>query len=144
MTPPSSTRASGAPGVPDDFFAVVERGVDMFDSVLPTRMARNGTLLTAEGRLRVVNAQYAADPRPVEPGCDCYTCARFSRAYLRHLFRSEALLAYRLTTLHNLRFCLGLVARIRQAILAGTFAELRSDFLARWRSGEAGKPEEVR
>ena len=129
LLPEGRPRYAMGVGEPDDFFAVVEGGVDMFDSVLPTRMARNGTLLTARGRLRVVNAEHAADPRPIEPGCDCYTCARFSRAYLRHLFKSQCLLAYRLATLHNLRFCLRLVGQIREAILVGTFAELRDEYL---------------
>ena len=132
LLPESQPRYAMGIGEPDDFFAVVERGVDMFDSVLPTRTARNGTLLTAWGRLRVVNAEHAGDSRPIEPGCDCYTCGRFSRAYLRHLFKSQALLAYRLATLHNLRFCLRLVSQIRQAILEGSLAEFRRDFLVGW------------
>jgi queuine tRNA-ribosyltransferase len=135
LLPEGRPRYAMGVGEPDDFFAVVERGIDMFDSVLPTRMARNGTLLTARGRLRVVNAEHRADPRPPEPGCDCYTCQRFSRAYLRHLFKAEALLAYRLATLHNLRFCLRLVGQIREAILTGAFAELRTELNREWVRG---------
>lgn len=117
-------------GEPADFFAIVERGIDMFDSVLPTRMARNGTLMTAHGRLRVINAEFATDPRPIEPDCDCATCASFSRGYIRHLFKSEALLAYRLATVHNLRFCLRLVERIRASIVDGSFTTFRDYFLS--------------
>ena len=135
LLPADRPRYAMGVGDPADFFAVVERGIDMFDSVLPTRMARNGTLLTADGRLRIVNAQFAADARPPEPGCDCYTCQRFSRGYLRHLFKSEALLAYRLATLHNLRFCLRTVDRIRESIRSGAFAACRDEFLARYESG---------
>jgi queuine tRNA-ribosyltransferase len=135
LLPADRPRYAMGVGDPDDFFAIVERGVDMFDCVLPTRMARNGTLLTRDGRLRVVNAEYASDARPIEPGCDCYTCARFSRGYLRHLLKSESLLAYRLATLHNVRFCLRLVEEIRAAIIGGQFAEMRDEFMARWKSG---------
>jgi queuine tRNA-ribosyltransferase len=135
LLPADRPRYAMGVGDPSDFFAVVERGIDMFDSVLPTRMARNGTLLTADGRLRVVNAEFAADARPPEPGCDCYTCQRYSRGYLRHLFKSEVLLAYRLATLHNLRFCLRTVDLIRESIRSGAFSAYRDEFLARHGSG---------
>jgi queuine tRNA-ribosyltransferase len=87
----------------------------------------------------VLNAEHADDPRPIEPGCDCYTCQHYSRGFLRHLFKAESLLAYRLATLHNVRFCLRLVESIRASILAGQFTELRDEFLARWTRGMARK-----
>jgi queuine tRNA-ribosyltransferase len=120
-------------GSPEDFFESVARGVDLFDCVLPTRIARNAALLTAEGRLNIRNAQYAEDPRPIEEGCECYTCRHFSRAYLRHLFRAGEVLALRLATIHNLHFELNLMRRIRAAILDGTFVDFKADFLSRFR-----------
>ena len=137
LLPEDRPRYAMGVGDPDDFFAIVERGVDMFDCVLPTRMARNGTLLTRDGRLRVLNAEFASDARPIELACDCYTCRGYSRGYLRHLFKAESLLAYRLATLHNVRFCLRLVEEIRSAILGGQFVELRDEFIARWSRGSA-------
>jgi queuine tRNA-ribosyltransferase len=117
-------------GSPEDIFECVARGIDLFDCVLPTRIARNGGLLVRTGRMNIRNARYADDPRPVDEGCACYTCRRFSRAYLRHLFRSEELLGYRLNTIHNLHFLLKLMADIRRSIKDGTFEALRRDFLA--------------
>ena len=103
-------------GEPADLVTCAGLGVDMFDCVLPTRMARNGTLLTARGRLNIRNARYADDGRPVEEDCGCPVCRRFSRAYLRHLFMARELLAYRLNTIHNLYYILGLMAGLRKAI----------------------------
>jgi queuine tRNA-ribosyltransferase len=120
-------------GAPEDVVEGVARGIDIFDCVLPTRTARNGGLLTRSGRLNIRNAQYAADPLPVEPGCDCYTCQHFSRAYLRHLFKAEEILALRLATIHNVRFMLRLAADIRAHIAAGTFGNFRQCFLADYR-----------
>ena len=117
-------------GAPEDFFECVARGVDMFDCVLPTRMARNGAVLTPTGRINLRNARYADDPAPIVEGCTCYTCRNFSRAYLRHLIKAGEILGLHLTTLHNLHFTLDLVRRIREAILAGTFSELKEEFLA--------------
>ena len=117
-------------GAPEDFFECVARGVDMFDCVLPTRMARNGAVLTPTGRINLRNARYADDPAPIVEGCTCYTCRNFSRAYLRHLIKAGEILGLHLTTLHNLHFTLDLMRRIREAILAGTFSELKEEFLA--------------
>jgi queuine tRNA-ribosyltransferase len=117
-------------GTPGDFFRGVERGVDMFDCVLPTRNARNGRLYTDAGPLNIRNASHATDPRPVSETCDCYTCRHFSRAYLRHLMMSNEILGSRLATWHNLRYFLGLMARIRAAIRAGTLAALKAEVLA--------------
>jgi queuine tRNA-ribosyltransferase len=120
-------------GSPEDFVEGVARGVDLFDCVLPTRIARNAALLTAGGRLNIRNAQYAEDERPIEEGCGCYTCRSFSRAYLRHLFKAGEILGLRLATIHNLYFELELMRRIRQAILDDTFAEFRAEFLRGFR-----------
>ncbi len=117
-------------GAPEDIVEAVARGVDLFDCVLPTRVARNGGLLTRAGRLNLRNAQYANDPQPVEEGCTCYGCRTFSRAYLRHLFKAGEILALRLATLHNLHFMLHLMKEIQQTIHAGTFAAFRDTFLA--------------
>ncbi|HET9490556.1 MAG TPA: tRNA guanosine(34) transglycosylase Tgt [Methylomirabilota bacterium] len=117
-------------GKPEDLVECVARGVDMFDCVLPTRNARNGQCFTAEGPLVIKQARYVSDGRPLDEQCDCYTCRRFSRAYLRHLFVSAELLVYRLLTIHNLRFFFGLMAQMRTAIAAGAFGPFRARFLA--------------
>jgi queuine tRNA-ribosyltransferase len=120
-------------GKPGDLVECVARGVDMFDCVLPTRNARNGQCFTAEGPLVIKQARYVSDGRPLDEQCDCYTCRRFSRAYLRHLFVSAELLAYRLLTIHNLRFFLDLMAQMRTAIAAGAFGPFRARFFAQTR-----------
>jgi queuine tRNA-ribosyltransferase len=119
-------------GSPEDIFEGVARGMDIFDCVLPTRIARNGAVFTRAGRLNLRNAQYANDPAPIEEGCDCYACRHFSRAYLRHLIMAKEILGVRLATLHNLHFMLNLMREIREAILAGTFSALRKEFLANY------------
>jgi queuine tRNA-ribosyltransferase len=108
-------------GTPGDLVASVGRGVDMFDCVLPTRNARNGTLFTSRGKLAIKNARYADDPNPLDPGCTCYTCSHFSRAYLRHLFLAKEMTARTLNTIHNLHFYLELMRRIREAIEADRY-----------------------
>jgi queuine tRNA-ribosyltransferase len=118
-------------GKPEDLVECVARGVDLFDCVLPTRNARNGQCFTAQGPVVIKQARYARDGGPLDEHCDCYTCRRFSRAYLRHLFVSAELLAYRLLTIHNLRFFLDLMARMRTAIAAGAFGPFRARFLAK-------------
>jgi queuine tRNA-ribosyltransferase len=115
-------------GMPDDLIECVARGVDMFDCVLPTRNARNGQLLTSGGPLVIKNARYAEDPRPPDPGCTCYTCRNFSRAYLRHLFVAGEMTAATLNSLHNLHFYLDTMRRIREAIVFGSFEKLRLEF----------------
>lgn len=119
-------------GSPDCLVEGVARGVDMFDCVLPTRIARNGTVFTRQGKLVVRNAQYAHDFRPIEEGCTCYACQNFSRAYIRHLIKADEILGLRLTTIHNLHFLLHLMEEIRENIAAGTFAEFYKDFFAEW------------
>ena len=115
-------------GLPDDLVECVARGIDMFDCVLPTRNARNGQLLTRHGVLVIKNAQYAEDLAPPDPGCGCYTCRSFSRAYLRHLFMAGEMTAATLLTVHNLWFYLDLMRRIRDAIGFGLFGKLRQEF----------------
>lgn len=115
-------------GMPDDLIECVARGVDLFDCVLPTRNARNGQLITSRGVLVIKNAQYAEDREPPDPGCACYTCRHFSRAYLRHLFLSNEMTAATLNTIHNLYFYLDLMGKIREAIVLGTFEKLRLEF----------------
>lgn len=123
-------------GSPADLFDYVARGVDIFDCVLPTRLARNGTVFVRTGRLNLRNARFADDPRPIEEGCQCYTCRNFSRAYLRHLIQSEEILGLCLTTLHNLYFILKLMREMREAILDGTFAAFKEEFLAGYEARE--------
>jgi queuine tRNA-ribosyltransferase len=114
-------------GSPLDMLDAVDRGVDLFDSVLPARVARNGTLWTPEGRLNLRNARFLDEPGPVQADCPCRLCRHHSRAYLAHLFRADELLAYRLATCHNLTYCLDFMGRIRAAIAAGTFPDLVRD-----------------
>jgi len=115
-------------GMPDDLVECVARGIDLFDCVLPTRNARNGQLLTRHGVLVIKNARYAEDRQPPDPGCGCYTCRTFSRAYLRHLFMAGEMTAATLLTVHNLYFYLDLMAKIREAIGFGSFGKLRQEF----------------
>lgn len=117
-------------GTPEELWEGVARGVDMFDCVFPTRIARNGTLFTARGRLVLRNARYREDERPVDPTCACYTCRTFSRAYLKHLLHSGELLGLRLNSLHNLAYMLSLAAKIRKSIENGTFQAERRAFHA--------------
>jgi queuine tRNA-ribosyltransferase len=119
-------------GKPEDLVEAVARGVDLFDCVLPTRNARNGQCFTADGPLTIKQARYRGDARPLAEECPCYACRRFSRAYLRHLFVAEELLAYRLFTVHNLHFFLGLMTSLRDAIAEGAFGAFRSRFFARY------------
>jgi queuine tRNA-ribosyltransferase len=115
-------------GRPEDLVEAVAAGIDLFDCVMPTRHARNGHLFVPWGVMNIRNARYAADTGPVDPECGCYTCRRFSRAYLRHLDRCGEMLGPRLATLHNLHYYLGLMARMREAIAAGAFAAFRAAF----------------
>ncbi|MFN2546050.1 MAG: tRNA guanosine(34) transglycosylase Tgt [Myxococcales bacterium] len=117
-------------GTPEDLVRCVLAGVDLFDCVLPTRVARNGLLFTREGRLQIKAARYAKDPRPPDENCRCYTCRTFSRAYLRHLFAAQELLAFRLNSLHNLTFYLDLMRGLRQAIEQGTARKYAEQFIA--------------
>jgi queuine tRNA-ribosyltransferase len=114
-------------GSPADLLDAVDAGIDMFDSVLPSRIARNGTVWTPQGRLNLRNSRFLDDPAPLQEGCRCRACRSFSRAYLAHLLRAEELLFYRLATLHNLTYLADFMARIRQALAQGKFPKLRAE-----------------
>ena len=116
-------------GAPEDIVEAVWRGVDLFDCVLPTRIARNGALLTSAGRFNIRNARFAEDTRPIQEACGCYTCRTFSRAYLRHLIISGEISGLRLATIHNVHFMQQLMEQIRTAISQNTFASFRTEFL---------------
>jgi queuine tRNA-ribosyltransferase len=118
-------------GAPEDLLEGINAGFDMFDCVMPTRNARNGMLFTSFGRVNIKGARYAEDPLPLDPECDCYVCRNYSRAYLRHLYRSGEILAARLNTWHNLHYYLALMAGAREAIAGGRFTEFRRNFYAR-------------
>ena len=120
-------------GSPEDILEGIARGIDLFDSALPTRIARNGAILTSQGRRNIRNACFKHDDTPIDPQCDCYTCHTFSAAYLHHLFRCEEMLSYRLATIHNLHFIMRLMEQTRQAIMDGTFSSYKKAFLSRYR-----------
>ena len=117
-------------GTPDCLVEGVARGIDMFDCVFPTRVARNGMAMVHSGRMNMKNKKYEKDWAPLEEGCGCYTCQHYSRAYIRHLYKSEELLAFRLVTIHNLFFLLQFMRDMRQAIIDGNFTEFRESFMA--------------
>jgi len=130
-------------GAPDDIVRAVGAGVDLFDCVLPTRNARNGTVFTRRGKIVIKNAAWKDDPRPIDERCRCYACANFSRAYLRHLFHSGEILGPRLATLHSVSFYLAMMAEMRESIGDGTFARWSADFLAEYAAGEAERRERL-
>lgn len=119
-------------GAPEDLVEAVYRGVDMFDCVLPTRIARNGALFTPTGRINMRNAIFAEDKRPIQEDCTCYTCRTFSRAYLRHLYKAGEISALRFGTIHNVHFLMRLMEQLRSAILSGTLEDFRQEFLERY------------
>jgi queuine tRNA-ribosyltransferase len=126
-------------GTPPQLLELVARGIDMFDCVLPTRLARNGTAFTTAGTVNLKNAPFAADQGPIEEGCQCYACTEFSRGSLRHLIKAEEILGLRLVSLHNLHFYLTLMERARKEIEAGTFEAFRRNFVAGYKpAGEPG------
>lgn len=127
-------------GFPDDLVECVRRGVDLFDCVAPTRMGRNGTAFTSEGRINVRRAELRSDPAPLDPECECTTCKRFSRAYIRHLFVAEEVLGLRLLSLHNVHFVVALMDDARAAIVSGTFDAWSRDWLLRYHSRPAPTP----
>lgn len=127
-------------GAPDDIVRAVSYGMDMFDSVLPTRLGRHGAVYTFKGRVNLRNSAYERCDGPVDRSCDCYACRTFSMSYIHHLFRCDELLAYRLATLHNVRFMMRLMETVREAIASGGFDEYRQEFLASYRPSN----EEVR
>lgn len=128
LLPENKPRYLMGVGSPDCLIEGVIRGIDMFDCVLPTRIARNGTVFTSSGKLVVRNAEYAEDFRPLDEECDCYTCRNYSRAYIRHLFKAKEILGARLTTIHNLYYLIDLMKKVRQAIKGDNLLRLRDEF----------------
>lgn len=126
MLPRDKPRYLMGVGAPEDLVEGVARGVDMFDCVLPTRTARSGRLYTREGVLNILNAAHTRDPQPLSASCTCYTCRNYSRAYLRHLYHSNEILASRLGTTHNLHFFIDLMREVRASLRSGTFETLRA------------------
>src|SRR6266699_3058 len=124
-------------GTPPQLLEMIARGMDMFDCVLPTRLARNGTAFAASGTINLKNAEFALDKRPIEENCACPTCREFARGYVRHLIKAEEILGLRLITLHNLHFYLDLMRRARAAIENGTFNELRRRFVSNYKTRDA-------
>jgi len=119
-------------GTPAQIVEMIARGVDMFDCVLPTRLARNGTAFTEFGTMNLKNNPYRLDERPIEETCNCSACRTFTRGYIRHLIKAEEILGLRLITIHNLHFYLNLTRRIRIALENETFAEFRQRFIANY------------
>lgn len=119
-------------GSPDALIDGVIRGIDMFDCVLPTRIARNGTCMTSEGQLVIKNAKHTEDFSPLDPNCECYTCKNYSRAYLRHLFKCKEILSSRLLTLHNLHFLISLMKDVRQAIMDDRLLDFQKEFMEKY------------
>lgn len=117
---------------PDDLFAAIEAGADTFDCVSPSRVARNAAIYSGTGRYNITGARYRRDFGPLDPDCDCYTCANYTRAYIHHLFKAKEILSATLCTIHNERFIIALVDRIRAAIADGSFDELRAEVLGRY------------
>ncbi|HEX2954632.1 MAG TPA: tRNA guanosine(34) transglycosylase Tgt, partial [Bacillota bacterium] len=130
MLPEDKPRYLMGVGSPDCLWEGVERGIDMFDCVFPTRIGRNGTALTHKGRVIIRDAKYARDFSPLDPDCSCPTCQKYTRAYLRHLFKAGEILALHLVTYHNLHFLHALMEEIRGALANGDFARAKADFFA--------------
>jgi queuine tRNA-ribosyltransferase len=128
LLPPERPRYLMGVGSPENILEAVLRGVDMFDSVLPTRNARNATVFIPGGKLLLRNAAYRADESPIQSSCGCYTCRNFTRAYLRHLFKTREILGYRLATIHNLHYVLHFVERIREAIRSGRLSGFKKEY----------------
>jgi queuine tRNA-ribosyltransferase len=143
LLPPAKPRYLMGVGFPDDILAAVGAGVDMFDCVLPTRMARTGTVLTRDGRLVIKNQTFAEDARPIDAECGCPVCARHSRGYIRHLFQAHEILGPTLATVHNLHYYQELMAAIRQAIRTDRYPAFAAAATSRWQEGEAARLDAV-
>jgi queuine tRNA-ribosyltransferase len=117
-------------GLPEDLLESVERGIDMFDCVIPTRYARSATLFTRRGRVRITQRRYRRDFFPIDPACDCYACGGFTRAYVHHLYGANEILGTILGAIHNVRFYQWLMEEVRRSIRTGRFARFKRDFLA--------------
>ena len=139
LLPENKPRYLMGVGAPDSLIDGVIRGVDMFDCVLPTRIARNGTCMTSQGRLVVKNAQFAEDFTPLDPECDCYTCKNYTRAYLRHLLKADETFGIRLTSYHNLYFLINLMKQVRQAIVDDNLLEFREHFVEKYGYNKSGR-----
>ena len=137
LLPQDKPRYAMGLGTPPQLLEMIARGVDMFDCVLPTRLARNGTAFTSAGTINLKNAEFAKDKDPIDPNCDCTVCREFSRGYIRHLIKAEEILGLRLITLHNLHFYLDLMRQARARIDNGTFDEFRSEFVSNYETWEA-------
>ena len=124
-------------GTPINILENIALGVDMFDCVMPTRVARNGTLFTWQGKVSIKRSEYKEDPSPLDPECDCYTCKNYSKAYLRHMFMSGEILGSRLNTIHNIHFYMTLMKRVRQSLEDGTWSEFKQFCLTRFSKKEA-------
>ncbi len=135
MMPEDKPRYLMGVGYPVDLLLAVERGVDMFDCVVPTRNGRNGTVFYSGGKMLLGNKEFENDERPIDEGCACPTCRTHTRAYLRHLFKSRDMLAGRLASLHNLRFFIELLNQMRQAVIEGAFPQFKKDFLSKFEKG---------
>ena len=132
MMPADKPRYLMGVGSPDSLIDGSIRGIDMFDCVLPTRIARNGTLMTSEGRMVIKNAKYARDFRPIDETCDCYTCKNYTRAYVRHLLRTEETFGLRLTSYHNLRFLIKTMEQVREAIREDRLGDFKEEFFEKY------------
>jgi len=132
LMPENKPRYLMGVGTPLDLIISIDAGIDMFDCVMPTRVARNGTLYTWQGKVSIKRQEYKEDAGPLDPECDCYTCKNYSRAYLRHLFLSGEILGSRLNTIHNLHFYMSVMAKARQALDEGTWEAYRDDCLTRF------------
>jgi queuine tRNA-ribosyltransferase len=131
LLPSTKPRYIMGVGTPENLIELVARGADMFDCVLPTRNARNGQMFTRKGTINISNSRYREDTEPLEPGCTCYTCRNYTRAYLRHLYLARELLAYRLNSIHNVHYFITFMKRMRQAISADEFESFRKDFYSK-------------
>ena len=132
LLPENKPRYLMGVGSPDYLIEGALRGIDMFDCVLPTRIGRNGTIMTSLGKIIVRDAKYARDFSPMDPNCDCYACRNYSRAYIRHLLKAQEVLGIRLTTWHNIKFLLDLMKKIRQAIIEDRLGDFRNEFFAQY------------
>lgn len=132
LLPEDKARYLMGVGSPDCLFEGVIRGIDMFDCVLPTRIARNGTAFTSKGKVVIRNAEYAEDFSPLDDECDCYACKNFSKAYIRHLFKAKEILGARLATIHNLRFLINLMSQIREAIMNDCLLDFKKEFYLKY------------
>lgn len=143
LLPENKPRYLMGVGTPDCLFEGVIRGIDMFDCVLPTRIARNGTAMTSQGRLTIKNAKYFEDFTPLDPECDCYVCKNYTKAYLRHLYKANEILSSRLMSYHNLHFLLNLMKNIRQAIVDDRLLDYKEEFFAKY-YGEKAPSKDIR